>query len=126
MNFFLQWRSILVCLGIILLMLLIISLFDIIILILNSRFYSDAAFITIFGVGGIFASIFAYMYALNYSSLKNEWARWSLIITIISSGLLCFFLISKIEGGEYEMAFKAYGSALALISLIFVYWKPEL
>lgn len=107
-------------------MLLIVSLFDIIILVLNSRFYSNVAFITIFGVGGVFASIFAYMYALNFSTIKNEWARWSLIITIIFSGLLFFFLISKIEGGEYEMALKAYGSTMALTSLIFVYGKVEL
>lgn len=77
-------------------------------------------------MGGVFASIFAYMYAINYAPRKNEWARWSLIITIIGSGLLFFFLISKLEGSEYELAFKAYGSTIALTSLIFVYGKIEL
>lgn len=107
------------------LMLVIVSIFDILIVFFNSRFYSNAAFITIFGVGGIFAAVFSYMYAIKLSPDKNEWARWSLIVTMIISGILFFFLLSKIEGGEYGAAFKAYGLTIALTSFIFIKGKVD-
>jgi hypothetical protein len=39
-------------------------------------------------------------------------------------GLLFFFLLAKMEGGEYEPAFKAFGAMMALSSLLFVKGKP--
>jgi hypothetical protein len=59
------------------------------------------------------------MYAINLSPEKNEWARWSLIVTLIIAGLLFFFLLSEIEGGEYAAAFKAFEFTLVLTSFIF-------
>lgn len=120
-----QLTPLLACAGIILLMLVIVSLFDILLVFFYSRFYSTAAFIVIFGVGGVFVAIFAYMNSIKLAAKKNEIARWSLILTIISIGLLFFFLISKIEGGEYEPAFKSFGITLALTSLLFIKGKVD-
>ena len=55
----------------------------------------------------------------------NEIARWVLIALQIFSGLLFFFLLSKIEGGEYEPAFRAFGATLAFGSLLFIKGKTE-
>jgi hypothetical protein len=99
-----------------------VSLVDILISVFYSRFYSNAAFIVTFGVGGIFAAAISFYGAINYTS-KNETARWALIIILVSTGLLFFFLLSGIEGGEYQSAFKAFGATLALGSLLFVKGK---
>ena len=120
-----QLTPLLVCAGIILLMLIIISLFDILLFFFYSRFYSKAAFIVTFGVGGVFAGIFAYMNSIKLAPEKKETARWSLILSIITLGLLFFFLISKIEGGEYEPAFKSFGITLALTSFLFTKGKVD-
>jgi hypothetical protein len=122
MNYF---KPVIVCLGIILLLFVAVSLFDILIAAFYIRFYSNAAFIVTFGVGGVFAAAFGYTSAIMYAPIKNETARWTLIITMIISGLLFFFLLSRLEGGEYERAFKAFGATLALASLLFVRGEVE-
>jgi len=102
------------------------SLFDIVLVFFFPRFYSNAAFITTFGVGGIFAGVIGYMNGMERSVKKNETARWGFISLLIMTGLLFFFLLAKIEGGEYEPAFKAFGATMALSSLLFVKGKPGL
>jgi hypothetical protein len=102
-----------------------VSLLDIVIAFFYARFYSNAAFIVTFGVGGILAASFGYVVGINYSVKKNEAARWTLIATMIFSGLILFFLLSRLEGGEYEAPFKAFGATLALGSLLFVKGKVE-
>lgn len=102
-----------------------ISIFDVVIAVLYARFYSSATFVVTFGVGGIFAAVFAYQYGIEMATAKDETDRWSLIILLIAAGLLFFLLLAKIEGGEYEAAFKAYGATLALGSLLFVKGKIE-
>ena len=89
------------------------------------RFYSTAAFVVMFGVGGVFAACFGYFTGMEHARQKNEMARWSLIITLITLGLLFFFLLAKLEGGEYEIAFKAFGATMALGSLLFIQGKPD-
>ena len=120
-----QLKPVLVCAGIILVMLLITSLFDILLVFFFPRFYSPAAFIVTFGVGGIFAAVFAYVYAIKLAPQKNERARWSLIITIVSTGLLFFFLVAKIEGGEYAPAFKSFGITATLSAFLFAKGKVD-
>jgi hypothetical protein len=66
-----------------------------------------------------------YTYAIAQALVKNEFTRWSLIILLIITGLLFFLLLAKIEGGEYEAAFKAYGATMALSSLLFVKGKVD-
>lgn len=117
--------SLLACLGIIIVMFVIVSLFDIVLAVMNSRFYSNAAFIVTFGVGGIFAGVIGYMQSISLAPVKNEWARWSLIILLILTGSLFFFVLAKLEGGEYESAFRAYGLTMALSSLLFIKGKVD-
>jgi hypothetical protein len=117
--------TVLTTVAIILLMFVIVSVLDIILAVLNSRFYSTAAFIVIFGVGGVFACIFAYLKAIEMAKLKNEWSRWYIISTIILTGIAFFFPFAKIEGGEYKAAFKAYGLMVTLTTIIFMRGKID-
>jgi membrane-bound acyltransferase YfiQ involved in biofilm formation len=111
--------------AIILLMFVIVSILDIIIAVLNARFYSNAVFITIFGVGGVFATVFAYMMGIEKANHKSETARWALISVIILLGVLFFFPLAKIEGGEYKAAFKSYGLMIALTTFVFMRGKID-
>lgn len=113
-------RPILVCLAVICLLFIAVSLLDIVIAFFYARFYSNAAFIVTFGVGGVFAAAFGYTLGISYSKYKNETTRWALIITMFISGILLYFLLAKLEGGEYEAPFKAFGATLALGSLLFL------
>lgn len=101
------------------------SLLDILLIVFYPRFYSTAAFIVTFSVGGIFAGVMGYMYGMEKAIEKNETARWLLISFLIVTGLLFFFPLAKLEGGEYEAAFKAFGATQALSSLLFVKGKPD-
>ncbi|MEO7924635.1 MAG: hypothetical protein ABIR30_13220 [Chitinophagaceae bacterium] len=120
MRFPWQAKLVLSAAGIILLMLVLVSLFDILLVFFYSRFYSQLLFIVTFGVGGVFATVFAYMSPIKLAPVKNEMARWLLLGTIIISGLLFFFLFSRLEGGEYGPAFKAFGLTMVLSSFLFV------
>ncbi len=118
-------RSIFAAMAVVLLTLVAVSVFDIFLAVFNRRFYSTAAFIVLFGVGGVFAAVFAYMEGIKRAKEKNETARWSLILTLICLGALFFFLLSRLEGGEYGPAFKAFGLMTALTSFIFLKGKPD-
>ncbi len=111
--------------AITLLMFVIVSILDIIIALLNARFYSNAAFITIFGVGGVFATVFAYMIGIERANPKNETARWTLLSVIILLGILFFFPLAKIEGGEYKAAFNSYRLMIALTTIVFMRGKID-
>jgi len=125
MNFFNRWKYILAAIGVIITVLIAFSLLDIFIAFFYLRFYTHLSFIVSFGVGGIFAGVFGYVYAIQLAPEKNEFARWSLISTILFMGLLFFFFISRMEGGEYEPAFKAFGATLTLAGFLFIKGKVE-
>lgn len=91
-----------------------------------SRFYSSAAFMVLFGVGGIFAALLAYGYGINRAAEKNEGARRMLVLTLAVCALFFFFVLARIEGGEFGPAFKSYGIGLALGSLLFMKGKVDL
>ena len=101
------------------------SCLDILLVFFHPRFYSNAAFIVTFGAGGIFAGVLGYMYGIEKAIENKETARWILISLFIITGLLFFFFLAKLEGGEYESAFKAFGATLALSGLLFVKGKPD-
>jgi len=109
--------------GVILMTFVFTSIFDIAVAVMNQRFYSTAAFITVFGVGGIFAGVICYMQAIELAPEKNEFARRSIIGVMTGSGLLFFFPLAGIEGGEYEAAFQSFGVTLALSTLLFMKGK---
>lgn len=113
-------KPILTTFATIIIVFVIASLFDIVLAVISLRFYSTAAFITVFGVAGIFAGILGYTYGIQQYEKKNETARWSLVLLLLISGLFFFFFLAKIEGGEYESAFKAYGVSVALTCLFFI------
>jgi hypothetical protein len=125
MNLSNRLLSLTIGLGIIILLFTITSLLDIVIAVFYSRFYSTAAFVTTFGVGGVFAGIFSYSKAIGYASVKNEFTRWSVILFIWIIALLFIFLLSTLEGGEYKAAFISYGITMALTTLLFVKGKLE-
>jgi hypothetical protein len=125
MNLWIRWKYLFSCIGIILLAFVAVSVFDIVIAVLYTRFYSNGAFIISFGVGGVFAAFLGYMLSIQAVPVKNEFARWSLIAVMIIIGLLLFFILSEIEGGDYKMPFKAFGTTLALSSMFFMKGKVE-
>ena len=126
MNFTNRLLSLLCGLGIIILLFVVTSLFDILIAVFYSRFYTTAAFVVTFGVGGIFASVFSYSIAVGFAMVKNEITRWSVIILIWVTAALFIYPLSVLEGGEYKAAFIAYGVTLALTTLLFIKGKIEL
>ena len=101
------------------------SFLDILLVFFYPRFYSNAAFIVTFGVGGIFAGVLGYMYGMEKAMEKNDTARWILISLLILTGLIFFFLLAKLEGGQYEPAFKSFGATLAISGLLFAKGKPD-
>lgn len=113
-------------LGIALGMFVIISFVDIVIAVMYARFYSNAAFIVTFGVGGILAAFFSFGHLIDKTPI-NEQDKWGgakpkdrlgIIMVLAVTGLLFFFPLARLEGGEYESAFKAYGATLFLSSLV--------
>jgi hypothetical protein len=126
MNFTNRVLSLLLGLGIIILMFVVTSILDIVIAVFYARFYSTAAFVVTFGVGGVFAGIFSYARAVGYAAVKNEFTRWSIIILIWVTAALFIYPLSVLEGGEYQAAFISYGVTLALTTLLFIKGKIEL
>ena len=108
------------CAAIIMLFFIFTSLADIMLVMFYQRFYSTAAFIVVFGVGGIFAAFFSYTKAIDFAGIKNEFTRWSTIILIWIIALLFIFLFAVLEGGEYKAAFISFGITLALTTLLFM------
>lgn len=96
-----------------------ISLLDVFISVIYARFYTTAALVTTFGVGGIFAAVFGFQYGAEANTAKDEKTRWSLILFMLVAGLLFFFLLASMEGGEYEAAFKGFGITLSLGGFLF-------
>ena len=115
-----QVKSLLAASLTIMLVFVAASLFDIVLASISSRFYSPAAFIVIFGVAGVFATTLGFMYGIQAAGEKNKFSRWSLVVFIIMAGLLFFFVLAKLEGGEYEPAFKAFGATMTISTLLFV------
>ena len=120
-----QWRYLLACVNIIIAMFLAVSFIFVLFSVLNAHFYSSVSLIITFGAGGIFTAVFCYYDSLNHAQERNEFTRWSIIITMILASLIFFFFLSPIEAGEYESAFKSFGTTLAFSSLLFVRGKME-
>ena len=126
MNLIKQWKYLLTCLNIIVFSFLFVSFFFVLFSVLNERFYSSESLTITFGAGGIFAAVFSYYDSLNMAPAKNDQARWSLI-SMLHSLLLqtIYFFLSPIQNGEYESAFRSFGSSLAFSSLLFVWKRME-
>lgn len=120
MNILRMWKHMLVAMAIIVIAFIAASLIDIILAAIHRRFYSMAAFIVIFGVAGIFAGVISYTTAMEKSVTNDKSAKWSLLSLLILTGLCFFFVLAKIEGGEYEIAFKSFGVTLAASSFLFI------
>jgi len=110
MNIIRQWKSILVSIIVIAVMFFLVSVFDILLAVLSMRFYSTVAFIVLFGVGGIFAALFSYSYGIGIASQKDKWTRWSVLGSIVSTGLLFFFFLAPWRVGNTSLLLKHLGS----------------
>jgi len=126
MNFIKRWYYLPLGLLVIVILFIVTSLFDIAISVLYSRFYSTAAFVVSFGVGGIFASFLCYTNAIGHAPVKNEFARWSIIILTWITALVFIFPLATLEGGEYKAAFMAYGITMALTTLLFMKGRVDM
>ena len=104
-----QWKSLLAATCIIVIFYVLVSFLDIAIAFFYSRFYSPAAFIVSFCVGGIFAAVFGYFYGIRLAPEKNELARWSLILTMIAIGLFFFFFWQKWKAVNINRLLKPLG-----------------
>ncbi len=125
MNLLRYGKALLVCAGAIVLMFGIVSLVDFGLAALYPPFYSRTALIVTFGIGGLFAAVFGYIYGIREAPPKKGTACWVLIIFLGLTGLLFFLVLAKLEGGEYEAAFKGFGATLALASFLFVKGEVE-
>jgi membrane-bound acyltransferase YfiQ involved in biofilm formation len=125
MNLVKKGKGLLVCTATILVVFVAVSFLDIIIAVLYARFYSNAAFIVTFGVGGIFAAVFGYMNGISAMDVQDEQSRWTLIIFMLIMGLVFFFPLARLEGGEYEAAFKGFGATLSMAGFLFAKGKIE-
>ena len=102
-----------------------VSIIDVIITFFFPAFYSPWLFIITFSVGGIFAAVLSYQYARSVIENISHLDRWSLIVMQFATGLTCFFLLARlVDHIVYEIAFRAFGAALALGSLLFVFPVP--
>lgn len=110
--------SFLVCLAVLVVGFVAVSLFDILVAVLYARFYSTAAFIVLFGVGGVFAGILAYGYGISQLKEMGQMGRLLIAGFIVLLGLFFFFFLAKLEGGEYEAAFKSYGITSAFAAVV--------
>ncbi len=117
-------KAIAYIIGISLLFFVIVSFADLFMAVWKGRFYTNITFIVIFGVAGIFASAFGYIRGIEFFKVKDEKARWTLLLTEIVLGAIFWFLLSPLEGGEYAPVIKSFGLMLAMTSFIFVYGKP--
>ncbi len=126
MNFFKKWRYLPAATGMILLIFVLTIVLDVIVAIVNIRFYSNAAFIVIFGVGGVFAGLLSYSQAISLSIKKDEFARWSVLIIIVVTGLLFSIPLAKLQGGEYAAAFRSFGIMTSLSCLLFAKGKIDI
>ena len=106
--------------GVIFLIFVAASVFDVILSALYLAAYSNASFIVVFGVGGIFAGLLGYMTAMEKAPKSDRTVSPGIVAMQIIIGLLFFFPIASIEGGEYKVPFKAFGLMLALSSLVFL------
>ena len=97
-----------------------VSILDVLIVFLFPAAYSPWLFIVSFSVGGIFAAVWSYQYAMSIHENKYLADRWSLVGLQFIAGLTSFFLVARLDHAVYEIAFKAFGAALALGSLLFV------
>jgi general stress protein CsbA len=104
--------------------LLAASLLDIFIAAMYPRGYSVALFVVTFGVAGIFATMISYTSGIDYAPKKDQKASAILISCTVLTGLIMFFFIARVEGGEYEGPFKAFGIMQTLTNLIFL-TKPK-
>ena len=104
-------------------MLVFVTLFDIVVAVVTGRFYSDAAFVVLFGVSGVFAAVLGYGAGLDTATTKNKTTRRSLGSLLAITGLLFIFFFSEIEGGEYRIPFKAYGITILATSLFLLSGK---
>jgi hypothetical protein len=125
MNFINRWIYLAACVGILILLFIITGVLDILIAVLYSRFYTSAAFVVSFVVGGIFATVFAYTYSIAMAPKKNEVARWSILSVVWLTALVFIFPMSALEGGEYKSACMAFGITSALSALLFVKGKVD-
>jgi hypothetical protein len=95
------------------------SIIDVILAAIGFDNYTNAVFIVVFGVGGIFAGILGYT-ALDRITPGDRLTSVGILAMQIIIGLLFFFPIAAIEGGEYRVPFKAFGCMLALSSVFFL------
>ena len=110
--------------GIALLIFVIASFFDIFIAVWKGRFYTSVTFVVLFGVAGVFASAIGYIKGIEMFQVKDEKARWTLLLTEIGLGAIFWFLLSALEGGQYAPVMKSFGLMLGLTSFVFLYGKP--
>jgi hypothetical protein len=114
-----QWKYLLTCLNRIVAMFMVVSFVFVVFSVLNSHFYSSISLIITFGTGGIFTAAFSYYDSFNQAVQKNEVTRWSIILTMILIAMIFFVFLAPIQKGEYEDAFKSFGTTLAFSSLMF-------
>lgn len=102
-----------------------VSLFDLVMSVMNPRKYSKLFFVVVFGIGGAFAGFQAY--ATGYKSLKEKSKRphpYTFLLILATSGIF-FFLLALLEGGEYGTAFRSYSVMSSLAGALCLHLKVD-
>lgn len=114
-----RFRAILTSICAIIIVFIGIAVFDIIINMLIPGLLSYTGIIISFALAGIYSAGFSFEFAYEMTD-KSPGDKMLVIIFQVLVGVVCYFFLSKINDAEYEIAFKAFGSALALGSLLFI------
>ena len=96
-----------------------IAVFDIIVNMLIPGLFSNTGIIISFALAGVYAAAFSFEFAYEMTR-KSATDKMLVILFQVFAGIGTYFILSRINGSEYEIAFKAFGSALALGSLLFI------
>src|ERR1700712_3822509 len=107
MNVYKKFKHLLFSFVVILAVFVAASVIDIWLFARYQRSYTSITFLVLFAVVGIIAGVICYFTSTEKMEDKTEFKRWSTIIFLIGISLLLFFLVARLEGGEYEGAFKA-------------------
>ena len=106
---------------------------DSLIVLLFPRFLTPVGLIISFAIGGMLAAALSYQYGMEISTTRSNADKWSLLILQVICGLFCFFLLAKLLAktstislsyNELDAAFKAFGSAMAMGSLLLIKIPP--
>lgn len=98
-----------------------VSILDIIVALIFPFFNNLWQILFFFSIGGVFAAVVGFIYAIKFYTGKSTFTKWGLLCFLVTLGILSIFWLTKIDHGAFEAAFRAFGICLILGSLFFLF-----